>query len=419
MFHLHVSYAAKVSGRTARGCIDYILRLGAFAAKGDRVLYAGSLNMPDWVADGAGISYWQAADGQWTRANGRLLYRVEFALPKQLSLEQQIDASWAYVRFLSSLCARGTSSRGVPASFAIHAGHGRNPHLHCLLSTSLVDAHQRTAGRWFKRHDPKRPETTGAAKAVFMATFKWLRRVRAGWARIGNAALERAGLPQVLDHRSNRSRGLPDAPGRHRGYQRSALAVSPLPTVAESWAARRRQARAQDALAREALEAERQQAESTLRALLSEEVEDMGHWVRQHATCVLVTTDKAAIEANALHLLSTAFPASLAAEIGPDWVWVPGQGSAGWLVHAEEGCLVYVSGGAMYTDVEANADVDAFTQIARTLSWPGVRGASLEGLVAKFQRALRSVGIGAAMSVLPAVDRQTGFGGSARALPKA
>ena len=196
MFHLHVSYAAKMSGRTARGCIDYILRLGAFAAKGDRVLYAGSLNMPDWVADGAGISYWQAADGQWTRANGRLLYRVEFALPKQLSLEQQIDASWAYVRFLSSLCARGTSSRGVPASFAIHAGHGRNPHLHCLLSTSLVDAHQRTAGRWFKRHDPKRPETTGAAKAVFMATFKWLRRVRAGWARIGNAALERAGLPR-------------------------------------------------------------------------------------------------------------------------------------------------------------------------------------------------------------------------------
>jgi len=172
-------------------------------------------------------------------------------------------------------------------------------------------------------------------------------------------------------------------------------------------------------LAREALAAERQQAESTLRALLSEEVEDMGHWVRQHATCVLVTTDKAAIAANALHLLSTPFPASLAAEIGPDWVWVSGQESAGWLVHAEMGCLVYVSGGAMYTDVEANADVDAFTQIARTLSWPGVRGAAPEGWVAKFQRALRSVGIGVAMSVLPAVDRQTGRGGSAPASPKA
>ena len=98
MYHLHVSYAARLSGRTARGCIDYILRLGASANKSDLVLYAGSLNMPDWVADGAGISYWQAADGKRTRINGRLLYRVEFALPKELSLEQQIRAAWAFVR---------------------------------------------------------------------------------------------------------------------------------------------------------------------------------------------------------------------------------------------------------------------------------------------------------------------------------
>lgn len=419
MYHLHVSYAARLSGRTARGCIDYILRLGASANKSDLVLYAGSLNMPDWVADGAGISYWQAADGKRTRINGRLLYRVEFALPKELSLEQQIRAAWAFVRFLSRLCARGTSSQGVPASFAIHAGYGRNPHLHCLLSTSLVDGHQRTPDQWFKRHDPKRPSTTGAAKAVFMATFKWLREVRAGWARIGNAALVRADLPPVLDHRSNRDRGLPNAPGRHRGFRFARPAAGGRLSVAELWAARRRQATAQEVLEREALEAKHRQAELKLRTLLKEEAEDAGRWVRQHATCMFVTTDQEAIAGNAVLISSPGFADSLAAEIGDDWVWVPGQDAEGWLVHVDEGFVVYLSGGAVYTDVEANADVRAFTQVARTLSWPGARGASLDGHVAKFQGALRRVGIGVTMALLPAVGRQAGSGGAAVFVPKA
>lgn len=419
MYHLHVSYAARVSGRTARACIDYILRLGASANKPDVVLYAGSLNMPGWVVDGAGISYWQAADGEQTRTNGRLLYRVEFALPKQLSLEQQIQAAWAFVRFLSSLCAHGTSGLGVPVSFALHAGHGRNPHVHCLLSTSLVDSHRRTAGQWFRRHDPKKPATTGAAKAAFMATFRWLRRVRSGWARIGNVALARAGLPPVLDHRSNRARGLPDAPGRHRGYRSSGPAVAPLPTVTELWAVRRRRAKAEEVSAREALEAERLQAESQLRAMLNEETEDVGQWVRHRATCMLTTADKDAIAANGLQLSSPAFQAHVTAELGTDWVWLAGQDAQGWLVHADSGCLMYVSPGAVYTDVEVNADVQAFAQVARTLSWPGARGVSPEGQVTTFQRALGNVGISVAMKLFPSDEGRAVSGGVRSASPKA
>jgi hypothetical protein len=134
---------------------------------------------------------------------------------------------------------------------------------------------------------------------------------------------------------------------------------------------------------------------------------------------MLMTSNKEAIAANALRLSSTAFQAQVAAELGTDWVWLTGQDAQVWLVHADSGFLMYVSQGALYTDVEVNTDVQALAQVARALSWPGARGVSPEGHVTTFQRALGNVGIRVALKLFPSGEGRAVSGGVRSAAPKA
>jgi hypothetical protein len=84
MYHLHVNYAARASRASAVASANYIMRLGEFSDRPDTVVHSGCLYMPTWVEHHAGLDYWVAADDRWNRMNARLLYRLEFALPRDL-----------------------------------------------------------------------------------------------------------------------------------------------------------------------------------------------------------------------------------------------------------------------------------------------------------------------------------------------
>ncbi len=96
---------------------DYIQREGKYARDMDEVLHAESGHMPEFVERPA--DYWDAAD-LYERANGRLFKEVEFALPVELTLDQQKALASEFAQHL-------TGAERLPYTLAIHAGGGENP----------------------------------------------------------------------------------------------------------------------------------------------------------------------------------------------------------------------------------------------------------------------------------------------------
>ncbi|WP_258370326.1 MobA/MobL family protein, partial [Serratia marcescens] len=80
--------------------------------------------MPEFVERPA--DYWDAAD-LYDRANGRLFKEVEFALPVELTLDQQKALASEFAQHL-------TGAERLPYTLAIHAGGGENPHCHLMIS---------------------------------------------------------------------------------------------------------------------------------------------------------------------------------------------------------------------------------------------------------------------------------------------
>lgn len=218
MFHFHVRYISKITGASAEGVMQYITRTGRHAKRGDKVREVMSLNMPKWSCSLDANEYWRAADSTENRVNARSAYAVEFALPKSLSLAGQRKLVVDYATAISRLSAdRMGLNAAVPLTVGIHEGHGRNPHVHMLLSSSICDGIGRSPGLWFRRYNPKRPELGGAKRSRCMAKTNWLLRVRELWAELANIELTACGLSAVLDHRSNATRGLVTEPGFHLG----------------------------------------------------------------------------------------------------------------------------------------------------------------------------------------------------------
>ncbi|MHB8266707.1 MAG: MobA/MobL family protein, partial [Acidithiobacillus ferrivorans] len=104
-YHLHAKTHSRGAGKGAGGHVRYILREGTYAQKtveqvngaviervrinrSSEVLYAESGHLPAWAQTPAG--YWDAAD-QYERANGTVYREIEFALPKELSDNENIE----------------------------------------------------------------------------------------------------------------------------------------------------------------------------------------------------------------------------------------------------------------------------------------------------------------------------------------
>jgi hypothetical protein len=215
-----VSSGSKSSGKGAGGHARYVLRVGPYAKarehvqegatvrvveidKGAEMVYCESGNMPIWAAADP-LRFWDASD-RYERANGCVYREVEVALPRELSDAQQIALAQAFAK------AVATVDGGVtPWTLAVHQqdpDHPENRHAHILVSDRIVDDIARSPENFFKRYNAKAPERGGAQKSqerqdTKAAGMKWTDRLRPLWENMANAALERAGIEDRIDHRT-------------------------------------------------------------------------------------------------------------------------------------------------------------------------------------------------------------------------
>lgn len=191
IYHLRATMISRSQGRSATAASAYRVaeriedrRTGLtfdYAARGgvDHTEILAPDHAPDWVRDRSEL--WNRVEESETRKNSQVAREVRVALPDELTHAQRLELVRDFVRgqFVD---------RGMVADIALHApgreGDERNHHAHILLTTREVDA----SGFTTKNRDWNKVEVLEG----------W----REAWARDSNAALERAGIEDRVDHRT-------------------------------------------------------------------------------------------------------------------------------------------------------------------------------------------------------------------------
>jgi len=174
---------------------------------------------PEWVRELSSLPGNQASEEIWntyeefeTRKNALLARETIIALPKELSLEQNIELVREFTK-------SQFSAHGVLTDWSIHEEDG-NPHAHVMI----LPRHMVHGG-----FGPKsEPITNGDGEVLLRPNGQPmykptvggrddLRRWRESWAAIQNEHLARHGHSVRVDHRSYREQGVDLVPTRHVG----------------------------------------------------------------------------------------------------------------------------------------------------------------------------------------------------------
>ena len=166
--------AERIEDRRTGLIFDYAARGGV-----DHTEILAPDHAPDWVSDRSEL--WNRVEESETRKNSQVAREVRVALPDELTHAQRVELVREFVR-------SQFVDRGMVADIALHApgreGDERNHHAHILLTTREVDAEGFTT----KNREWNAVEVLEG----------W----REAWARDSNAALERAGIEDRVDHRT-------------------------------------------------------------------------------------------------------------------------------------------------------------------------------------------------------------------------
>ena len=229
-----VAASAYISGETIRRDLDgTVKRYG----RAERITDPGGIMMPEHVPDGivGRATLWNAIEAIDGR-RGQMCRSWNVALPCELSLDQQRELALEFIQ-------RELVDRGMIADWAIHSdAQGQNPHLHIL--TTMRPIVQGQDGCWkFGAKARSITERDAAGRAICIGrdkaghkrykkrklpTIDWnekstLVAIRAGWAAVANAHLERAGEAARIDHRSYADQGVEQLPTIHMGYAATAM----------------------------------------------------------------------------------------------------------------------------------------------------------------------------------------------------
>ena len=191
IYHLRATMISRSQGRSATAAAAYRVaeriedrRTGLtfdYAARGgvDHTEIIAPDHAPDWVRDRSEL--WNRVEESETRKNSQVAREVRVALPAELTHAQRLELVREFVR-------SQFVDRGMVADIALHApgreGDERNHHAHILLTTREVGEDGFTT----KNRDWNKVEVLEG----------W----REAWARDSNAALERAGIEDRVDHRT-------------------------------------------------------------------------------------------------------------------------------------------------------------------------------------------------------------------------
>jgi len=213
-YHLTLKIGAKGS---AAPHFTYICAIEKYANKRG-VVHIEHGNMPPWAKDDPS-QFWKASD-EFERVNGTVYRELEVSLPRELSLDQQIE-------LVHELAEEACGDKHA-FSFAIHntkaSDGGMNPHVHFIFSERIDDGIERDRKHYFKRADKKEPakggclkdrswqsETRGRQKYGAESSARLLD-IRQSWEIMCNTALKVNGIEARIDHRSHADRGLQQKP---------------------------------------------------------------------------------------------------------------------------------------------------------------------------------------------------------------
>ena len=203
IYHLRATMISRSQGRSATAAIAYRVagriedrRTGLvfdYAARGgvDHTEILAPDHAPDWVRDRSEL--WNRVEEAETRKNSQVAREVRVALPAELTHAQRLELVREFVR-------SQFVDRGMVADIALHApgriGDERNHHAHILLTTREVDAEGSVSD------GGSVPRGGFTTKNRDWNKVEVLEGWREAWARDSNAALERAGIEDRVDHRT-------------------------------------------------------------------------------------------------------------------------------------------------------------------------------------------------------------------------
>ena len=163
---------------------------------------------------------WNSVEQIEKARDSQLAREIEAALPRELSGEQQLALVRAYVK-------DNFVDKGMCADFAIHDKGTGNPHVHIMLTLRPLKENGQWGAKCRKAYDldengQRIPDGKGGWKNHREDTTDWndkgnVEIWRAAWAAYTNRALEAAGQPALVDHRSYKRRGIDKIPSVHLG----------------------------------------------------------------------------------------------------------------------------------------------------------------------------------------------------------
>lgn len=207
---------------------SYISRTGKYRAldgkRDDLVIYDFG-NMPAFAQKDPEL-FWLAAD-EYERKNARLCLELELNLPRELKPNQQVEVVELYLKQLEGKAGK------FPFSYAIHCDeHGKNPHVHLMLSERALDDLERPSSLFFRRANKKNPELGGVVKSRFWHDKENVFWSRAAWADSCNQILLKNGHTPRFDPRSKKAQ---KEEALKSGDLRKAALLSTLTEKHEGW----------------------------------------------------------------------------------------------------------------------------------------------------------------------------------------
>ena len=169
---------------------------------------------------------WNSVEEIEKSSDAQLAREIEVALPVELSRAEQLALVRAFVK-------DNFVAEGMCADFALHDKGDGNPHAHILLTIRPL----RSDGKWGPKcrkvydldsQGNRIPDGKGGWKNHREDTTDWNNRDnaekwRAAWATYANRALETAGRPERIDHRSYERQGVNKIPSIHMGVAASQM----------------------------------------------------------------------------------------------------------------------------------------------------------------------------------------------------
>ena len=163
---------------------------------------------------------WNSVEQIEKARDSQLAREIEAALPRELSGEQQLALVRAYVK-------DNFVDKGMCADFAIHDKGTGNPHVHIMLTLRPLKENGQWGAKCRKAYDldengQRIPDGKGGWKNHREDTTDWndkgnVEIWRAAWTAYTNRALESAGRPERIDHRSYKRQGIDKIPSVHLG----------------------------------------------------------------------------------------------------------------------------------------------------------------------------------------------------------